>query len=50
MSDELKLLLISMGLFMLVLSVLIFNSKYECHEVRYQNLTGTHSKQVCKEK
>lgn len=50
MSKDAKLLFISLGLFLLVCTVAIFNSKYECHEVRYQNLDGPQTKTICKEK
>ncbi len=50
MNEHLKLLLISLTVFLGLLIIVIFNARYECHDVRYQNLEGTHTKQVCAEK
>jgi hypothetical protein len=50
MSKDAKLLFISLGLFLLVCTIVIFNSKYECNEIKYQNLDGVHTKTICKEK
>jgi len=47
MSDELRLLLISILLLTVGFVVLTWQTK-ECYQLQYQNLTGTHFKQVCK--
>jgi hypothetical protein len=46
MSDELRLLLISILLLVLGFVALTWQTK-ECYQLEYQNLTGTHFKQVC---
>jgi hypothetical protein len=47
MSDELRLLLVSILLFMLGFVALTWQTK-ECYQLEYQNLSGTHFKQICK--
>lgn len=47
MSDELRLLLISVLLLILGFVALTWQTK-ECYQLEYQNLSGTHFKQVCK--
>jgi len=50
MSKDAKMLFISLGLFLLMCIIIIFNSQYECYKVEYQNLNGTHSRQECHSK
>lgn len=47
MNKDLKMLLISLGLLFVTVLIIYLTTNYSCYTVRYQNLEGTHSKQVC---
>jgi hypothetical protein len=47
MSKELKMLLITMTLFIGSIVYMYVSQHYKCETIRYQDLSGTHSKDVC---
>jgi hypothetical protein len=47
MSKELKLLLISFGLIIAGIAYSYVTSHYKCETVRYQDLSGEHSRSTC---
>lgn len=48
MNKELKLLLISLLMVVLVVGYIYWKENYTCEVVKYQDLSGTHSEEVCK--
>jgi hypothetical protein len=50
MNKDLKMLLISLGLLVGLVVVLYYVENYQCSTVEYQDLKGTHTEQVCKDK
>jgi hypothetical protein len=47
MNKDLKMLLISLSLLFITVLYIYLTTNYSCHTVKYQNLDGTHSKEVC---
>lgn len=47
MSKELKMLLISMTLFIAGIALMYVSQHYKCGVVGYQDLSGSHSESVC---
>lgn len=47
MNKDLKMLLITLGLAIAGIVYAYTTSHYKCETIRYQDLSGTHSKSVC---
>jgi len=47
MNKDLKILLVSLGLLIGLVLYIYISGHYSCKEVRYQNLSGTHTESVC---
>lgn len=47
MSKELKMLIISLGLLFFAVTYIYVSAHYRCETIKYQDLSGTHSEQVC---
>jgi lipopolysaccharide export system protein LptC len=48
MNKELRLLLVSLLLVVLSIGYFYWKNNYTCETVRYQDLSGVHSEEVCK--
>jgi hypothetical protein len=48
MSKELKMLLITMALFISSITYMYVSQHYTCQTIEYQDLKGTHTEDICK--